>query len=868
VPLSSPETPAASGSLDFESFVGDLSRTLASAKPAGLGDAIVVGLRGLALHLGVQRAFLGRLRDGLLCSEHFWLHPDLKPEQTEFHRLVDPAGFPVVGRSMAGETVAIHSPEETPESSAERRYMEQIGLLSTLFVPGKVAEEVVGVLVMDSFVEAQTWPDSLVRSLALPVDLLFGALLRLEDAARIRELSGFEQLVGDLSASLAAVKADELEPSIDACLEKLGTHLSAERAFMGRFTGGGDHLVSTNTWAAGGFSPKSQIFDLDLACDVPWVAGHIGRGGTIRAGPGLTGLPEEAEALREQLERDGITSGVVVPVVVEGQAVGMLGLDTLAKPRYYPDPLVERLRVLADVIGSTLVRTRAEEKVQQRLRFEGLLAELSRRCVEVPPEELEREIERWLEPIGRIIDVEHVAMAILSTPDDPASVTFRTWNAGRRVHPLTAEEAPWLVAKTFERGGMMPVCSLADLPPEAAVDRGTLEAVGIRAFVSVPLRCGKEVHGAVNVCSLSRERSWPDDLREWLGLVGEVFANALARRNRERENERLRQRLERENVYLRREIEAERGAHRIVGESPALLQVLDDARRVAETASTVLITGETGTGKELLARLIHETSRRSNRALVKVNCAALPETLVESELFGRERGAYTGAMTSQAGRFEVADSSTIFLDEIGDLPVETQVKLLRVLEEGELERLGSSKTIRVDVRVIAATNRDLEAEVEAGRFREDLYYRLNVFPLAMPLLRERPGDIPLLTWAFVKELASSMDRSIESISRDSMSRLEAYSWPGNVRELRNVLERAMILSRGPMLEVVLPAASNTGARLGSDTNLDAAQRRHIVGVLETTGWRVSGKGGAAELLGMKPTTLYSRMTKLGIRRPA
>ena len=293
-------------------------------------------------------------------------------------------------------------------------------------------------------------------------------------------------------------------------------------------------------------------------------------------------------------------------------------------------------------------------------------------------------------------------------------------------------------------------------------------------------------------------------------------------------------------------------------------KVLSQAEQVAQTDSTVLLLGETGTGKELLARAIHSMSLRKDRPLVTVNCASLPPTLIESELFGREKGAYTGAMTKMIGRFEIADGSTLFLDEIGELPLELQSKLLRVLEEGNFERLGSTKPLHVNVRIIAATNRDIEQEVKDGKFRRDLFYRLNVFPIVIPPLRERPEDIPLLVRAVVKEFQKRMGKEIESIPKKTMQALQSYSWPGNVRELRNLIEHAMILSKGKTLDVHVPkrASSETDAT----GNLEDMERMHIVAVLEKTGWRIAGQGGAAEVLGLKRTTLQAKMKKLGIKR--
>ena len=327
----------------------------------------------------------------------------------------------------------------------------------------------------------------------------------------------------------------------------------------------------------------------------------------------------------------------------------------------------------------------------------------------------------------------------------------------------------------------------------------------------------------------------------------------------------LKNRLERENVHLRREIELKYRHETIIGESRAIRKALHEAERVANGNTYVLIQGETGTGKELLARAIHNMSPRKGRSMVTVNCAALPSTLIESELFGRERGAFTGAVSRQAGRFEAANGSTLFLDEIGDLPLELQSKLLRVLEDGRFERLGSSETISVDVRVIAATNQDLAGLVRQGRFRRDLYYRLNVFPIFTPPLRDRREDIPLLVWAFIREMEHSMAKAVTDIPKKTMDLLRDYSWPGNVRELRNVIERAMILTTGTTLHVdrfgPSPAEESRSLTLGD------MERKHILQTLESAGWRVAGSKGAAQILGLKESTLRSRMEKLGIRRP-
>ena len=336
-----------------------------------------------------------------------------------------------------------------------------------------------------------------------------------------------------------------------------------------------------------------------------------------------------------------------------------------------------------------------------------------------------------------------------------------------------------------------------------------------------------------------------------------------------KEVERLKDQLEEENIYLRQEIKLTHNFEEILSQDAGFKAALSHVEQAAPTDATVLILGETGTGKELIARAIHNLSPRKNRPLVKVNCAALPANLIESELFGHEKGSFTGAIAQKIGRFELAHNGTIFLDEIGELPLDLQVKLLRVLQEGEFDRLGSAETIRVDVRVIAATNRDLEEEVREGAFREDLFYRLNVFPVHVPPLRDRKDDIPILVEHFLRRYCKKTGRVIDVIPQKTMDKLQAYHWPGNVRELENIIERAVILSRGKRLELGdwFAAEPDIPASDAEIATLEELERNHILHVLKLTRWRVSGPKGAAKILDINPQTLVSRMKKLGIERP-
>jgi formate hydrogenlyase transcriptional activator len=404
-------------------------------------------------------------------------------------------------------------------------------------------------------------------------------------------------------------------------------------------------------------------------------------------------------------------------------------------------------------------------------------------------------------------------------------------------------------------------------------------AFGVKSYVSMPISAEGKTVGAININSLQTHAFDDDELR-LLAMVSEHLEMAIdnaqqaeALRAALAEVERLKNRLQAENVYLQQELTRAHHCDEIVGRSRPLQEVLRRAARVAPTDATVLIQGETGTGKELIARAIHRRSRSRERPLVQVNCAALPAGLVESELFGHEKGAFTGAVTRKVGRFELADGGTLFLDEIGELPLELQAKLLRVLQEGEFERVGGTQTLTADVRVIAATNRDLAAAVQAGGFRADLFYRLNVFPLTLPPLRERQEDIPLLVQCFLARMAKKLGKTLTGLSEASLARVLRYAWPGNVRELHNVLERAAILARGPLVEIeeALEPRLQASGHARPAASLQDVERAHILRVLADTNGVIEGPRGAARILGLHPNTLRFRLQKLGIthsrRRP-
>ena len=511
-------------------------------------------------------------------------------------------------------------------------------------------------------------------------------------------------------------------------------------------------------------------------------------------------------------------------------------------------------------------------KLEERLRFETLIADLSSKFVNLPASELDREIEDAQRRVCEYLSID-VCVLWQWTHATPRYITithlYRPQGGPPPPERIDGKDmAPWCL-RELSAGKIVAVASMESLPPEAARDQEVWRHYGVKSALNFPLSAGGQFFGALTFNSTREENAWPKEIVNRLTVVAQVFANALARKVADEalrkslaEIERLKDRLQAESNYLKAEMQLAQAHGEVIGRSPAIRQVLSQVEQVAPTDSSVLIHGETGTGKELIAQAIHRLSPRRGHVMVKVNCAALPSALVESELFGREKGAFTGALTRQVGRFEVADGSTIFLDEIGDLPLEVQAKLLRVLQEGQFERLGNPRTIKVSARVIAATNHDLVHEVREGHFREDLFYRLNVFPIRVPPLRERVEDIPLLVWAFVQEFASRMGRKFTKIPRATMEALQSRSWPGNVRELRNVLEHAAIVSHGDTLKV--PPLDDSPRTTPQSRTLAQSQREHILRTLESTHWRIKGPRGAAALLGLNPSTLYTRMQKLGI----
>jgi PAS domain S-box-containing protein len=625
------------------------------------------------------------------------------------------------------------------------------------------------------------------------------------------------RLLRTLAETLEGETGDAFFSSV---VQRLAEALEVEYAFVSELSRGGTHFRSLALWARG---KPGENFEVPLA-------------GT----PCAAVLRGEAAHFPDRLQQRfpddlglvdwGVAGYVGVPMVQRGG--GVIGHFAVLSQRPFVngDLAIDVMRIFAGRAVAEIERTRAERALRESEK-------------------------QWRDLY------EEAPIAYVYEGTDSRFVSAN--RAAQRLLGLKAEE----VRGTL---GMSLVASTLETQRRVAEALAAIHRGEERAGIELELR-RKDNGRPVWVQWWSK----PDrDGQHTRTMLVDITDRVIAQQEKNR--------LQQQNLYLREEIKSKYNFEEIIGASAALQKVLKDVDRVAATDASVLITGETGTGKELVARAIHARSSRKDKPLVKVNCAALAPGLVESELFGHEKGAFTGASERRIGRFELAHAGTIFLDEVGEIPPEIQVKLLRVLQEHEFERAGGSTTIRVDVRVIAATNRDLAKAVAEGKFRQDLFYRLNVFPVKMPSLRERGEDLRLLVSYLVDRHAKRMGHRITHVSSETFARLTRYDWPGNVRELENVIERAVILSSSEELEIgadVLPVvASATSAEdprlLGSLANVSSPtggslgdiERRHIVETLRVTAWRVEGSGGAAERLGMNPSTLRSRMKRLGISR--
>lgn len=810
--------------LKFESLLSDIAANFVDLPIDRIDQVIRDAQRRVCEFFGLDMSSLWILSDeapGFIYLTHIYrpLEGPPLPEQMEAKEY-----FPwCLQQVAAGKVIAVSTEQAPPEAARDKEVWRHFGIRSILTFPIKVGGELlIGALNFATMREERTWPESFVKQIGVLARVFANSLARMRKDYELRESEDRLKLAADS----AEVGFWELN-----CRTRLFWTTDQAREIFGYAP---DDVISMEH-----FEASVHPDDLDLVRQS--IARSLNRGEPLK---------------------------VEYRIRVDGSGVKWIS----SRGRSYFDSAGKPLRLMGVSLDIT-ERKRAENELKERLQFENLLSDLSAGFVNLAPDKVDGQINTALRSITDFFNVDRTTIGIFSEDGARLDRAYEYQREGAEAAPgsMARDQFPWYIEQLMH-GISVVMSRIEDLPPEAQNERRICLAKNMRSLVSIPLSIRGKTIGSCALVSVRAERAWPEDFIPRLRILGEIIVNVLNRRKMEellktrlQEIEELKQRLESENVYLQQEIRSLSEHTEIVGQSRTLKSVLAQVEQVAQTDTTVLIQGETGTGKELIARAIHKTSNLKDRTLITVNCASLPPTLFESELFGREKGAYTGAMTRMVGRFELADGSTLFLDEIGEVPLEVQAKLLRVLEEGRFERLGSAKSQQVNVRIIAATNRDLAQDVKAGRFRQDLYYRLNVFPISVPPLRDRSEDIPILVWSFIKEFEKKLGKRIESIPRKSMEALQHYTWPGNIRELRNVIEHGMIVSTGKTLTVHLPQPASLEGPGTSD--LEDIERRHILSILEKTGWRIAGKGGAAEILGLKRTTLQSLMKKLDINRP-
>jgi transcriptional regulator with GAF, ATPase, and Fis domain len=691
----------------------------------------------------------------------------------------------------------------------------------------------------------------------------------------------FKELLFELSAKLISSPPDQISSEIDTGLHLIGEFWEFDRITLTEFSDHQKDIKISSSYTASGIS-KVPLRKIDE--DIPWIIEGLSQGRTVLIRRLPDDLPEEAEVDRRYCIREALKSALAMPLKIGSSILGGCFFSTITHHCSFETEMVAELSYLVEILASALERERAAKRIHELLQFELILSDISATYINISKDMMDSVIRNDLGRLGKMLNADRCmfyalepeekrfsfpsAYAWWPEEDNKEIVEIDKW---RNEDPYFWDRFQFYFDKWL-KGEIVQFERLEELPEKAAPIKEIYEKFGTKSGISIPVSVGGNILGALVIATVRRHRSWPEDLVPRLRLIGEVFANALMRKRNEKSIDQaieeikiLKDQIETDYHYLAEEIELEHTYGDIVGKSRALQRILVKVEQVAPTSTPVLLLGETGTGKGLIARSIHNASKHRERPLVQVNCAALSPGLIESELFGHEKGAFSGAVSRRVGRFEVADGTTLFLDEIGELPLDLQPKLLRVLQDGEFERVGGSQTIKVHVRVIAATNRDLEKEVENHRFRPDLWYRLSVFPLLVPPLRERLEDIPYFVDWFVTKYGSWIGKKFNKLPKQVITKLKRYAWPGNIRELENLIERAVITSPEGNLHLEIPTSAS--GPTDHILTLEEMERKHICKVLEKANWVIEGQQGAARQLGLNPSTLRFRMKKLKIKRP-
>jgi PAS domain S-box-containing protein len=739
-------------------------------------------------------------------------------------------GGAMIARYLRGETVIIDAIDRLAEGAEERRALERAGCRAACAVPVVDGARVLGRLGFATLRERE-WGEMTVSRLRIFGEMFGTALSRVRAEVALRDRLHFELTLANVSGRLIDVVPARLDAELGAALEAIAQALHMDRTVLAQIDEKRERWRITHEWCALGVSSfKAAATGLNIA-QFGWPQTAVLRGELINIT--RDEMPTDATHARAIMERTGVRSMVLVPLSVHGDVIGHILFQSITRESRLPDELIARLRFVSDVIASALARRMADES----------LRESESRFTEVIAHALDGVV--LLSERGAILEWTPQSERLFGIPRQEA--------LGRSFAEVALDPKD---GATF---GSADDVALGDRRQELTGVHRDGHTFPIE-ISSARMKRGGETIVALFVRDITDRKRLEQDRQRALDEVTRLKTSA-----------------ERERDYLREETGREPSDGAILGRSASLRAALEELDAVATTTAAVLIHGESGVGKELFARALHARSRRAKAPLVKVNCASIPEALFESEFFGHVRGSFTGAHKDRVGRFELADGGTLFLDEVGEIPLEMQAKLLRVLQEGEFERVGDDRTRKVDVRLVAATNRDLPAEVEQGRFRRDLYYRLSVFPIDVPPLRERSEDIVPLAAHYLAIAARSAGRVGLALSEAQKAALIAYAWPGNIRELEHVIERAVILSPMPPLRLDVSLAS--GARTASTGPAHRAQilteeerrkleRESIVAALDKAGGRISGEGGAAGILGLNPSTLRDRMRALGVARRA
>lgn len=808
------------GNSKFEQLAYDLLNSFTHFKTVDFDHQVKIGLEQVA------RAFDIDLATIYLFNWHtqkFYLTCQW-PEMPVPDQIDNQFGW-LRQQMMENRNICINTVEDFPVMAKNERKMAlEKKISSFIAIPFQVDEAVTGYLFINALGRNRSW-DTLIERRLKFIGRIFGSFFaRRYWFNKFSDIFNLQVFLKEVANALLDAPVSDITQTIENAIEKINPYIGADICALFSLSQKSPLLVISyisDLKNLTGWQNRRTLFSIP-ATSYPWLVNQIDKKASIKLDSPMQ-LPGDAVAEKKVLASLGVAACMAVPVVMKTGGQGVLLAGRVGPENNFTDQDLEAFGLFSDLIGKGLNR---KETVQELLS--------SRRIYQSMIDHLD---------LGSFEVLADTHMTIV----DANAQLVKLMGENSKEKLISNSLLKDYMSKE-DRKNFLKVLS----------QKGALEGFDTK----FKKKDNSELHIKL---SLEPGENKHEKIRYYRGLVLDRSKQVETQKrldHSQSEISKLKQSISREKRLLIPKKQNRQSHHGIIGESRHIHKVVEKINQVAKTESAVLIFGETGTGKELVAKAIHELGSRCDRFMVNVNCAALPGSLIESELFGREKGAYTGALTSQIGRFESADKSTLFLDEISELPLQIQAKLLRVLEDGKFEKLGSTSTVNVDVRLIAATNRDLEKDIQEGRFRNDLFFRLNVFPIVVPPLRERKEDIPILVWHFIKLYSRSMGKLIEHISQEDMESLQSHHWPGNVRELKNVIEKAMIECQGHVLQVKLNGQQTLAA--GEFITMEEMQIRHIRSALAKTRNIVSGKKGAANLLGMNPKTLWSRMKKLGI----